>query len=84
MSFKVAISLPLAGLALVAAAAGPAGADGELRADLGAAISLLGLPCGAVLAATRQAEKDYRVQCSDGHRYRVLIDGNGRVIARKL
>lgn len=49
--------------------------------DLTSVIMLLGLPCGKVASATRQAANDYLALCADGHRYRVFVNPAGRVVA---
>ena len=83
MARHTANLLPM--LALLAAMALPrhAAADIDLRADLSAAIALLGLPCGKVLEATPLGRKEHLVRCSDGHRYRLFVDADGRLVAEK-
>jgi hypothetical protein len=49
--------------------------------DLTSVILLLGLPCGKVASAKRQTGNDYLAQCTDGHRYRVFVNPEGRVVA---
>jgi hypothetical protein len=75
-------------LALMAAAliAVPSQAadDAKLLKDLGAALMVLGMPCGAVVSARRQAENDHTASCRDGNRYRVFVNPDGRVVAQKL
>jgi hypothetical protein len=51
--------------------------------DLTAVIALQGLPCGQVASVTQQGENDYIATCTDGNRYRVLVDANGRVVVTK-
>jgi hypothetical protein len=65
--------------------AGPALAadDASVRKDLTAVIALQALPCGQVVRAVRQAENDYLASCQDGHRYRVFVNSEGRVVALK-
>lgn len=65
---------------------GPALAASEptLLADLTAAIQVLGLPCGQVMSAQRQADDDHIATCRNGNRYRVFVNAQKRVIARKL
>ena len=75
-------------LSVVAAAscfAGPARAasDPALMKDLSAVIALLGLPCGEVVSAVRQGDNDHIATCKDGHRYRVYVNAQGRVVAQK-
>lgn len=57
--------------------------DAGLLKDLTSAISVLGLPCGPVLGASRQAENDHIATCKNGNRYRVFINPQGRVVAQK-
>ena len=70
---------------LVVAAIAPAmAADGNaLAKDLTASIALLGLPCGQVVNVTSQNDKDHLATCSDGNRYRVYVNAQGRVTAEK-
>ena len=56
--------------------------DPGLLKDLSAVMALLGAPCGKVVEATRQRENDHLVTCQDGHRYRIFINEQGRVIAQ--
>lgn len=49
--------------------------------DLTSVIMLLGLPCGKVASAKRQAANDYLALCTDGHHYRVFVNPQGRVVA---
>ena len=75
------------GLSLVVATAfaGPALAadDASVLKDLTAVIALQALPCGQVVRAVRQGENDYIASCQDGHRYRVFVNSEGRVVALK-
>ena len=57
--------------------------DPALLKDMTSVIALLGLPCGQVVSATQQADNDHIVSCTDGNRYRVFINAEGRVIAEK-
>lgn len=57
--------------------------DASLRKDLTAVIALLGLPCGEVTQAVRQAENDHVASCRNGIRYRVFVNPAGRVIAQR-
>ena len=65
--------------------AGPlrAAEDVTLLKDLTAVIMLLGLPCGQVVSAKRQADNDHIAACKNGNRYRVYVNAEGRVVARK-
>jgi hypothetical protein len=61
-----------------------AAADDEaLRKDLTAVIALQGLPCGKVVGVKRQGDSDYIASCSDGNRYHVFVNAQGRVVAQK-
>jgi hypothetical protein len=69
----------------VALCAGPVALaqDAALLKDLTAAIRLLGLPCGEVISARRQAESDHIATCASGERYRVFVSRQGRLTAQK-
>ena len=54
-----------------------------LAKDLTASIALLGLPCGQVVSVSSQGERDHLATCSDGNRYRVYVNAQGRVTAEK-
>lgn len=61
-----------------------AAADDEaLRKDLTAVIALHGLPCGQVVSVKQQGDNDYVASCSDGNRYHVFVNAQGRVVAQK-
>jgi hypothetical protein len=68
----------LAGPSLASAQGGPV-----LR-DLTAVIALQGQPCGQVVSAARQGDRDYVATCKDGNRYRVFTNPEGRVVVQKL
>ena len=70
---------------LAALFAGPSTAaeDVTLLKDLTSVIMLLGLPCGQVVSAKRQADNDHLATCKSGHRYRVFVNAEGRVVAQK-
>ena len=84
---------PIRGLALLAVttmlwvgpslAADEAGSDVTVATDLTAVIALQGLPCGQVKSTREQGENDYLATCQDGHRYRVYVNADGRVIVTK-
>ncbi len=57
--------------------------DAALLKDLTSVIALLGLPCGQVVSARRLKDDDHVATCSDGHRYRVFINAEGKVVAQK-
>ncbi len=65
--------------------AGPslAADDTSVLKDLTAVIALQGLPCGQVISVVRQGENDYIASCQDGHRYRVFVNSQGRVVVEK-
>jgi hypothetical protein len=65
------------------AAPSPAADDVSLLKDLTAVIALLGLPCGQVVSATQLKNDDHIATCKDGNRYRVFVNGEGRVVAQK-
>jgi len=71
---KIATILLLA----IAASAEPAVPD-----DLLAVLTLKGKPCGSIKSHERKGESDYLVTCTDGHRYRVSIQGDRVVIEDK-
>lgn len=54
-----------------------------LAKDLTASIALLGLPCGQVVSVSPLGERDNLATCSDGNRYRVYVNAQGRVTAEK-
>jgi hypothetical protein len=72
-------------LATMLLIAGPSHAqdDSSLRKDLTSVIALLGLPCGQVVKVKRLGENDNLAMCKDGNRYRVYINEQGRVVAKK-
>lgn len=72
-------------LAMLLLATGPSLAqdDAALRKDLTSVIALLGLPCGQVTKVTRLGENDNLATCKDGNRYRVYINEQGKVVAKK-
>jgi hypothetical protein len=57
--------------------------DAALLKDLTSVIALLGLPCGQVVSARRVNDNDHVATCSDGHRYRVFVNAEGKVVAQK-
>lgn len=57
--------------------------SGALAKDLTTSISLLGLPCGQVVSVSSQGDRDHLATCSDGNRYRVYVNAQGRVAAEK-
>jgi hypothetical protein len=72
--------LAMAGLI---AAPAPAAESVTLLKDLTSVIVLLGMPCGQVVSAKRQADNDHIATCKDGNRYRVFVNAEGRVVAQK-
>ncbi len=78
LSFTLAVLLS----ALFAAPAAAA-ENAALLKDLTAVVALLGLPCGQVISARRQADNDHIASCTDGNRYRIFVNAAGRVAAQK-
>lgn len=76
-------SLIAATLAVTVTAPALAADTSPLMKDLTASIALLGLPCGQVISITSQGERDHLATCSDGNRYRVYVNAQGRVTAEK-
>ena len=70
-------------LAVLFAGPSPAAQDAALLKDLTSVIMLLGLPCGQVVSARRQADNDHIASCKNGYRYRVFVNPEGRVVAQK-
>jgi hypothetical protein len=54
--------------------------DATVRRDLTTVLALKGKPCGEIVDLKRQGENDYLVTCQDGHRYRIFVDAQDRVI----
>lgn len=52
--------------------------------DLQSVLALQGKPCGQVTAAIKQGADHYIAKCSNGKRYRVKADSNGRVVVTLL
>jgi hypothetical protein len=70
-------------LMVLSSAPAHAAEDAALLKDLTSVIALLGLPCGQVVSARRLKDDDHVATCSDGNRYRVFIDAQGKVIAQR-
>jgi len=51
--------------------------------DLFAVITLRGKPCGEVKSYEKRAENDYLVTCESGHRYRVHVTEDQRVVVEE-
>jgi hypothetical protein len=70
---------------VVAVLAAPSFAQDEeaLKKDLTAVIALHGKPCGQVVAVKVLAESDYAASCQDGHKYRVYLNPDGRVVVEE-
>ena len=60
-----------------------ASAEPAVPEDLLAVLTLKGKPCGSIQSHERKGESDYLVTCTDGHRYRVSIQGERVVIEEK-
>ena len=70
-------------LAALVAVPSPAADDATLLKDLTAVIMLLGMPCGQLVSAKRQADNDHIASCKNGNRYRVFVNAEGRAVAQK-
>ena len=84
MNKRAWISLLIFPLAVLFVGPLRAAEDVTLLKDLTAVIMLLGLPCGQVVSAKRQADNDHVSTCKNGYRYRVFVNEAGRVVAQKL
>jgi hypothetical protein len=56
--------------------------EARVKKDLTAVLALQGKPCGEITRLENQGENDYLVTCKDGHRYRIFIDANDRVVVQ--
>ena len=72
-----------AAIAACAAITALAADDAAQRKDLTAVIALQGLPCGEVTSYIVNAANDFTATCSDGNRYRVFVNAEGRVVVQK-
>lgn len=70
-------------LAAFFAVPSPAAEDVTLLKDLTSVLMLLGMPCGQVVSAKRQADNDHIASCKNGNRYRVFVNAEGRAVAQK-
>ena len=70
-------------LAALVAVPSPAADDTTLLKDLTAVIMLLGMPCGQLVSAKRQADNDHIASCENGNHYRVYVNAEGRVVAQQ-
>jgi hypothetical protein len=61
----------------------PANNKVPVAKDLTAVIALQGLPCGKVVSVQQQGDNDYIASCDDGNHYRIFVNKDGRVIAKK-
>ncbi|TAK92512.1 MAG: hypothetical protein EPO06_01540 [Burkholderiaceae bacterium] len=71
------------GLSLGWAVPALAAEDPTLNKDLTSVIALLGLPCGQVVSAITKGDNDHIAICTDGNRYHVFMNAQGRVVAEK-
>ena len=76
LALMIAMTMLFAGPSLAAD-------DPSVLKDLTSVIALQGLPCGKVVSVARQGENDYIASCQDGHRYRVFVNPQGRVVVEK-
>ena len=83
MNTSARASALLLALAALIAQPAPAAEDPALLKDLTSVIALLGLPCGKVVSARRQGDNEHIAVCSNGMRYRVYVNAQGRVVAQK-
>jgi hypothetical protein len=72
-----------AGLLLASSGIAAAQEPPSVAKDLTTVITLLGLPCGEVVKVEPKGENDNVATCKDGHRYRVYVNADGRVVAEK-
>jgi hypothetical protein len=78
---RLTISLAYLLVAATALAVPTLAQDEEtLKKDLTAVIALHGRPCGQVIAVKVLAESDFAASCKDGHKYRVYLNTEGRVV----
>ena len=56
------------------------GAGVDVPEDLFSVLALRGKPCAKVVQHERRGENDYLVSCESGHRYRVYVNAEGRVV----
>ena len=76
LALMIAVTMLFAGPSLAAD-------DPAVLKDLTSVIALQGLPCGQVVSVARKGENDYIASCQDGHRYRVFVNSQGRVVVEK-
>ena len=84
MSITTRVSAMSLAIAALCAGPAPAADAATLLKDLTSVIMLLGMPCGQVVSARRQADNDHIASCENGNRYRVFINAQGRAAAKKL
>jgi len=80
---RARVSTLIFSLAMLVAAPSPAADDASLLKDLTAVIMLLGMPCGQLVSAKRQADNDHIASCENGNHYRVYVNAEGRVVAQQ-
>ena len=83
MHARVATALVAALLLAPAAGADEKKGDAAVPKDLFAVITLRGKPCGEVKSYEKLAENDYVVTCASGHRYRVHVTEDQRVVVEE-
>lgn len=81
MITRARASALLFSLAALVAVPTPGAEDAALLQDLSSVIMLLGMPCGPVVSARRQADNDHIALCENGNRYRVFVSPEGRAVA---
>ena len=83
MSLRITV-LSMSAVTLMGALPSLAANDASFSKDLAATIALQGLPCDKVIEAKRNGDSDYTARCSDGNRYHVYVNAQGRVIVQKI
>ncbi len=83
MKIRTLASALIFPLATLFAGQSPAAENAALLKDLSSVPMLLGMPCGNVVSAKRQADNDHLASCKNGSRYRVFVNAEGRVVAQK-
>jgi hypothetical protein len=60
-----------------------AAGDASISRDLFTVITLQGLPCGAMVSAMTRGDNDHIASCTNGNRYHVFLNAQGRVVVEK-
>ena len=83
MPDRASATLIAALLLAPAASAGEGKEPVAVPKDLFAVITLRGKPCGQVKSYEKRGENDYLVTCASGHRYRVHVTEEQRVVVEE-